>query len=541
MESVKPLEGERQFSDLLSEDSNQPFNVKCERHDKDRIEIKIDYDGVVKEQKGDFDFDIDFLLFCPRNLGLTELDSIDILKNEFQSYFRLHSFGGLSAKNISAQYLLTKVSEMNKEIRTDAMKSLAMELDSYLKYQRKSFKKLIKKFKKDSLNIDIVFSALSEVESVINSLRNLLDTQEVYKFALKSHAPRTNIHRELFLVNEYISHTYVQLLVLLHDSSQELDDSHPLKERVRKMIQAESKIREQYELYVIGLERNAPNVLKEDFYLRRMSLLKKYFHRPLQVQTSIRYLENRLLIPVYAMSAALAACWAIMVQLYAVDSTLQRVGINTIAFMTVGIIAYVAKDLMKDFFRKYLFKRSRQWFPDFEKKLFIKRGEKFEYFGVGKEFIRAFDSSALPDNLQKQRYKGEVGAIENFLGEDVLHYRKRLTISPKSFPTEDELPWGFREIIRYRIDRLMVSMEDAYKKLPLLTSEGDIVLKEGRRIYQLHLVVQIRIRDILSNNQSVLTKAFRVSADKNGVISCYQFSWDVPIALRLTNIDSSGS
>jgi hypothetical protein len=538
MESSKTASAERQAPETLLDENALPFSIKCERHDKDRIEVKIDYDGIVRHQKGDFNFDIDFLLFCPRNLGLTELDSIDILKNEFQSYFRLHSFGGLAGRNISASYLLRKIGEFSAELRTDVLKSLAIELDSYLKFQRKVFKKIIKRFKKDNLHMEEVLAHLDQVESVIKALRSLLDTHEVYKFVLKSHAPRTNVHRELFLVNEYISHTYVQLLVLLHDSTSDLEDTHMLKIRIKSMIQAESKVREQYELFVIGLERNAPNVLKEDFYLRRMSLLKKYFHRPLQVQTSTRFLETRLLIPVYGMSAALAAAWAIMIQIYTVESTLERVSINTIAFISVGVLAYVAKDLMKDFFRKYLFKRSRQWFPDFEKKLFIKRGEAFDHFGVAKEFIRAFDSSTLPDNIQKQRYQGEVGAIENFLGEDVLHYRKKIKINLASFPKDEEQPWGFREIIRYRIDRLMVSMEDAYKKLPLLTSDGDIVLKEGRRIYQLHLVIQMRILDEELHNSTVITRAFRVSADKNGVISCYQFAWDSPIALRLTKIDS---
>jgi hypothetical protein len=304
------------------------------------------------------------------------------------------------------------------------------------------------------------------------------------------------------------------------------------------MIQQESQIREQYELFVVGIERNAPNVLKEDFYLRRMSLLKKYFHRPLQVQTTTKILESRMLIPVYGMSAALAAAWAIMVQIYAANSTLERLGINTIAFISIGIMGYVAKDLMKDFFRKYLFKRSRQWFPDFEKKLFIKRNEGFETFGSAKEYIRSFDSSILPDDIQQQRYQGEVGAIESFLGEDVLHYKKRIKINLKTFPKEDEHPWGFREILRYRLDRLMVSMEDAYKKLPLLTSDGEIVLKEGRRIYQLHLVVQSRILDAEHQTVTCITRAFRVSVDKNGVVGCYQFPWNSPINLRSTKIDS---
>jgi hypothetical protein len=228
------------------------------------------------------------------------------------------------------------------------------------------------------------------------------------------------------------------------------------------------------------------------------------------------------------MAAARAATWAIMVQLYQVRSIEDRVGINSIALISVGVAAYVAKDLMKDYMRRFLMKKGGSWFPDETRKLFLSnKGKKVKLGNIG-ESIKIIDSDKLPAELKKQRYSTANSRLENALGEDVLHVKKRINLNLNVLDYQKEFPWGFREIIRLRIDRYLANMDDAYKKMYFVSPKGFPTQKQTHRIYQLHLATWISASSKKNNTPNIRPsfKVFLLTLDKGGIISCESLKWD---------------
>jgi len=512
-------------NDALHDDALNVFHIRTTRHDQDRLEINIGFDGLINENKGHFNFDIDFLLFVPKSLGLNEIDPIDILRNEFQSYFRLHSFTGLYSKEYTASILFKRLHDLDLNLNEEAVKTFAIEFDAYLKGQKRKLHKITKKIERPGSEAKFYIDSLSDMQTVLAQFRLLLDKNRVYEST--SSEINSDLKRELFLLNEYISHLYVQVLLRLKNLIQFSDNEKELSKTISDMVKAEAEVRERYDLFINKVEENFTESAKQDFYLRRISLLKKYFSKPLFVKYQEKHLESRMLLPVYGISAAFAASFAIMVQLYTVQSPLESVGINTVAFISIGVIAYVIKDIMKDTFRRFFFRNSRKFFPDIENKLFIKVDDIKKQLGFSKDFVKSYGSKELNPKIAAERYKGEIGAIEKILGEDVLHYKKRVSLNLNYLSGQEQFPWGFREIIRYRFDRLRVSMEDAYKRLPLVGKDGNIVLREGRRIYKVHLVVQVKSTGRDTDNIKDRVKAYEINLDKNGLVSCEGISWNV--------------
>ena len=194
---------------------------------------------------------------------------------------------------------------------------------------------------------------------------------------------------------------------------------------------------------------------------------------------------------------------------------------------SVGVAAYVAKDIMKDFFRRYFFTKSSRLFPDYEKKLFLSRAGKKVSLGVIKEYLRSFDSEKLPSDLTEARYSCLGGEMEEYLHEDVLHFKKRVVLDLSALESRQEFPWGMREILRYRFDRLLASMEDRYKNLHLLSKAGTAASRQGHRVYHVYFAAWIQ-HSTASNQQTHVKpafKAFRITLDKTGILECKLVDW----------------
>jgi hypothetical protein len=143
---------------------------------------------------------------------------------------------------------------------------------------------------------------------------------------------------------------------------------------------------------------------------------------------------------------------------------------------------------MKDVFRKYFYKKSSVLFPDYEKTLFVKRKEKRRRLGQIKEYIRAFDSEKLPPDLQLHRYGGRGGELEQYLHEDIVHFKKRVTLDLRQLETNREFPWGLREILRYRFDRLLISLMPTWRFLCSISNSDSLPLNLKTRENFVHLV-----------------------------------------------------
>ena len=499
------------------------FFVAAGRHDRDRVEVQVGFDGLVQSAHGKFDYDVDLVLFVPKTLGLLEVDDQGQLRQEFQSYVRLHTHVSDPKSETSLSRVKDRLTQLKESLHMDSIRIFAIEFEGFLKAQTKRIKKHFTGEEVTELHARLARNDIDAIRALVEDFRSVLGARHIEGRRI-DHAPRGSLEHDLLLLNEYLSHLYVHSLAQVSKLARtKLTANDEVLAYLESLGRAEAELRIAAGLLVA--QRQGPHdSFDEDLYLHRVSQLKKYFQKSLFIQVRGESLQKRMLVPVYAISAALAASWAIMVQLYQARTTAQRLGINSIAVIAVAIIAYVAKDVMKDFFRRYFLNRSHRFFADFEKKLYLSKNGEDVYLGEIQEFVKRLNSEELPPTLRKARFAAVGGEIDEYLQEDVLHFKKRVSLDLSALDSKKEFPWGMREVIRYRFDRLRTSMEDAFKNMNVVSPAGHYSVRLGHRLYIIHMAIWIRKLD--SPEVKPQFKSYRITLDKSGVLGCESVKWD---------------
>ena len=506
------------------------FFVSAGRHDKDRVELQFGFDGLLSSRENEFSYIVDSALFVPKSLNLTDIQST--IREDIQSYVRLHTHVSNPDSLTSFARVDERLKLLKSDLNTETLRNFAIDFQGFLKANDKKIRaklRLIGARADEHLvkeDLETVRIELKEVEHLLEDFRSILKAKNLEGYLPDDLLDRKLDH-DLLLLSEYFSHLFVQYLGDLYAVTVGAPFLEPISEVLKEISAAEARVREKNRFVVD--ERHGPTSTRDfDLYPRRISILKKYFQSPLFVQESSHSLERRMLIPVYSVAAALAAAFAIMVQLYQARTLEERVGLNSIALISFGVMAYVAKDLLKDWMRKALLKHSNRWLPDESRKLFLVKKKKRVKLGKIGESLKIFDSEKLPEDLKAIRYRSATDRLERELGEDVLHLRKRVTLDLDALETQREFPWGFREIIRIKLDREMTQMDDAFKKMYFVNRQGFPTQKQTHRIYHLHLATWIRAQsnDPLAPMVKPAFKAFLLSIDKTGILSCEPISWE---------------
>lgn len=515
------------FDELGGLDERLPerdcFFISADRHDRDRIEIQLGFDGLVSGKERSFSYDVEFLVFCPKSLGLLEVEGMDHLRQEFQSYVRLHTHTSDPKSNTSQARVLDRFDKLRGQTTIENLRLFAVDFEAYAKAITKRLRKLCQKNEIESEFEAQVRRELYDCRDIIQNYRRFHEN-----FALNEAKTSPAMIHDMDLLDEYISHLYVQLLGTLSISSLSGETKKQIRLIVTDLAQKESQLRADKN-FLIEQRSGPDSSAREDLYLRRISLLKKFFQKQLFVHVSGTALEKRLLLPISAMSAALAASAGVFIQFFHWNSTEAQMGLGSVTLVSVAVIAYVTRDMLKDSFRKFFYQKSSRWFPEYEKKLFVEREGKRIKLGTIKEHVRTFDSERLPADMKAARYSVEGGEIEESLHEDILFFKKRVTLDLSELDNQKEFPWGLREIVRYRFDRLMTSMEDSFKNLYLLSKSGTGSARQGHRVYHIHVATWINRVYPKFLNTAELTKpafkAYRVTLDKTGVLSCERAKW----------------
>jgi hypothetical protein len=496
------------------------FFISGGRHDRDRIELQFGFDGLVQARQRRFSYDVDFVLFVPKTLGLPEVESEETLRQEFQSYVRLHTHVTDPKSETSLARVSERLQQFKQYLDNDHMRTFSIEFEGYLKGQNRRVKKEIMRLRETPALLQQIPLEIEAIHALIGEFREILKGRMLFGQDPDAY-PKGSIDHDLLLLNEYLSHIYVQHLVELHHTGQGEAAAATLMELLERHMREEYEIRKAFRL--LNEERQGPlSTEQEDLYLHRLGLLKKYFQKSLFVNVTGKTRRERILLLTNAIAAALVASYFLFVSnLY---QTIEgRIGLS---FFTFGVVAYVFKDILKEYFRGYLFKRSSRFSPDFDKRLSMQKEGKTIRLGTIREYLRTFESDRVPEDLRRARYSTRGGDLEEYLKEDVLHFRKVVTLDLKFLDTKKEFPWGLREVVRYRFDRLYPSMEDAFKNLHLISKSGLAITRQCHRVYHVYVATWIRgSNDGKNSSTKPAFKAFRVTLDKMGVLACETLDW----------------
>jgi hypothetical protein len=500
------------------------FFISGSRHDKDRIELQFGFDGLVSEAIRDFSYIVDFVLFVPQSLNMIE--SPELLRLDIQSYVRLHTHVSNPESETSFPRVQERLTMLKRNLDLNNLHNFAVDFQGFLKGHSKKLRGLLKSIVRESdvepERMNRLMGEMRDVLHILDDFRSILKARHLEHRSSRDFIGE-RLNHDLILLNEYFSHLYVQYLGDLSAAARGESALAPVVHDIHELAAAEGAEREKSGLMTD--ERSGSQAV--DMYPRRVGILKKYFQSPLFVRDSTSSLQKRLMLPVYALSAGLAGLFFLMIQLYNARTFEERMGFNSALVLTIAIGAYVVRDISKDLFRAYLFKRSGRWFADEKRTLFLKKNGREFMLGKISEFLRIFDTSRLPPLLKQARYSTEGGELEEELKEDVFHFKKRVKLNLKTLDTNREFPWGFREILRLRMDRYMTHMDDAFKKIYFVSRTGSLAQKQAHRVYILHLAAWVRADPKQSEGTKFAPsfKAFQIILDKNGIQSCQQMSW----------------
>lgn len=359
------------------------------------------------------------------------------------------------------------------------IKSTAIVYESYLKSRSK------RHFGAQTKQPGTYLQELNQTQKLMNQIREVLTNalSESKELPLGSRAALTRL-------NEYLSYLMVDYLTgFQKDLSQYKADSSYVqtKAALQGIVRAELELRRTFGLH---FEPNTSSEQRAE-YLYKIGLLKKYFQRQLFISVKTSHVAKKIFQPIAALAAALAALWAGLIQQAQTDSSVvSRLGLTPMWILTIGVIAYIIKDRIKEIFRHFLAGHVERILPDVEKKLvYTNENEKSIEIGCIREFVRGRTPSALPKDVYNARYSGAHSVLEAELGEDIIHYKKRIQLNRK-IKTEGE-SWGLREILRINLNHYFQNLDDPFKEISFIDDEGRLGRTETHRIYYAHLALVV--------------------------------------------------
>jgi len=165
----------------------------------------------------------------------------------------------------------------------------------------------------------------------------------------------------------------------------------------------------------------------------------------------------------------------------------QVYGNFTLPFFIALVVGYMFKDRIKASIGLLFVSKANSFFHDFKIKI---RDSGTNLIGVVRENFTFVPFNKLGPKVKKHRLKNRfIAADYNFLGEQIIQYKKKIVIYPKKFGEEisDNRLDSIVDITRINLYRFTTQMDDPKKEYSLL-KKGKIINRVGNRIYHINLI-----------------------------------------------------
>lgn len=280
--------------------------------------------------------------------------------------------------------------------------------------------------------------------------------------------------------DEYISLSTEKMLFYLHRIFAE----HELREKIDGMMRNEVFHRK---------EMNYPSVLvasdeKEvERILYRESILKKWAQTVLYMTSEDTGANRKIGHFLAGIAAAAAMSFAVAATFFA-----ERLFASySIPWAMVIVISYILKDRIKEILRGILVRIMPRFIADRTDKLVDQIIEK--KVGKTKSMVRFVGLRDLPAAVRAARSDGTNPFRSILPPENIIHFRKEITIDSRQLLKEHTRVEAVAEIIRIKMDRFLEEMDDS-KKLLRTWHEGTAAAIKGKRVYHINLVLRLSSR-----------------------------------------------
>ena len=473
-------------------------NVKI--HDNFSLEIKSIYENVSEKKKTTYNTLT--YLFTPNGLNINnQTYPKSKFYNDVKVYIRYnaseYTLDEILSLKTGPLYQLIKIVKKisvkknfkkNKLEFESRVKMLGAILNNTLKIATPFLKE------KGTSNAAISIEFFTKLKNVLDNYRNIVATIEELKID-------EEIKNTIKYGDEYISNiTNYYLIVLLEHYKINSVEKEILKEII-SFIKEEQAYRK---------TKNYDIINDEDYFdealLHKRSQLKKFIEGVLFLDRDIRKDGAFFEQSVFAIAAGLAMVFSTGIAFY----YQQVYGNFTLPFFIALVVGYMLKDRIKASIGLLFVSKASSFFYDFKIKI---KDSGNNLIGIIKENFTFVPFNSLGPKVKKHRLKNKfVDADYNFLGEQIIQYKKKIVIYPKKFGEEisDNRLNSIVDITRINLYRFTTQMDDPKKEYSLL-KKGKIINRVGNKIYHINLIQK------LYSEKGVAFKRYLVIMNRKGI------------------------
>lgn len=235
-----------------------------------------------------------------------------------------------------------------------------------------------------------------------------------------------------------------------------------------------------------GLSFESESELEREQHLIRLSQLKKFFQSKTFVEVTKTAAASKVTESSALIGTAIAAIVAAILEQFGRKNvaTLASQGLMVVS---LGVILYVIRDRMKDWARAKLQEKAMGLIPDYETRLVADQKQ----FGLSREWLAITTSKKCDAGIVEARYADSVIDRSLRLPEDVMHARRVFYL--ESHNGGNGQMKTLHENMRFNIDRHLKFMDDPFKDLTDLESDGNLTLSRSHRVYHFHVVTRTMV------------------------------------------------
>ncbi|RME88217.1 MAG: hypothetical protein D6785_01105 [Planctomycetota bacterium] len=342
--------------------------------------------------------------------------------------------------------------------------------------------------------------------------------QEKYGAVLESYrkmGPRlvqsglTKIRNSFQLIDEFLSLTVENYTYHLLEEVDRIENTgirDQLFEKVRDIILIEENYRKS-KGYLSILE---PRSSKNELFLYRHGLIKKYCFKILHLEISPKNIEKTWHHLFYALAAGIAMAFATLVGFLA-----QKYFPNfSFSLLLAFVIIYMFKDRLKDIFRDLFQKWLNKRFYD--RTIEILDPSYNKRLGQCKEKFYYTSFWDLDPKIQELRRLDTLPGLEvEDRGETIFCYKRRITLfSAPVFKLHSRIS-GLNDILRFNVKHMLTKMDEPFHEIPFIRPDTLRISRlQVPKIYHLNVVFRFSVE---GDEETVLYERLRLVLNQKGI------------------------
>ena len=248
-----------------------------------------------------------------------------------------------------------------------------------------------------------------------------------------------------------------------------------------------------------------------EYFAYRQSFLKKAVQQALYVDTRRLTTDRWLRNATGAVAASLAATWALVAQVPAQLSNLSPAAQT--ALVAMPVLAYAAKDRIKELTREWLIRR----FLAFDTNSEISVGSLAEaglgaFSGSVRERVNFIDLPAVDADVRALRAASHTVFGADLASECVLRYHRRLTMrTDKQALPQPGL--SLRQIVRLNLRHFLTRLDEPqHPACHYAPGDDSFVQVDVPKVYHLNLVARVK------SERGVSSRRWRIIMNKDGIV-----------------------